>query len=159
MNIVPVASGDIDAQRWIRWLDGEVFTDAEGPLSGAGPVTFHGSHWFIGWDGDKPVCYAGWRPHFDSTELHFRQPLGFLYRGGVLECARGHGYQKELIRVREEGMRAQGIATSITYTDPLSIGSMKNLMACGYEPYLADKTTALYSMDAVYRFVHWRKDL
>lgn len=178
MIILPADTRDIEMQKWIHWLDAQVFTDAEGPLSGAGPVSFHGSHWFIAWNAANsnevelpatPLGYAGWRPHCGGgLGLHWSQDylpynpttLGFLYRAGVLNNARGHGIQKRLIAAREASMREHGIKTSVTYTDPLSIGSMKNMIACGYEPY--SPTTADYlceSFESVGRFVHWCKTL
>jgi GNAT superfamily N-acetyltransferase len=155
MNINFRTAPTIDDQRWIRWMDGEVFpTDY--------PVTFVGSHWFIGWDGDRPICYAAWRPHYPMAtagELHWREQQGFLYRAGVMPEARGHGLQRKLIEVREEDMRAHGIKIAVSYTDPTVAASMRSLIACGYRPYTCDAKSNLAGLGRGDGFVHWRKDL
>jgi GNAT superfamily N-acetyltransferase len=150
-----VSADDIDAQRWIRWMDGEVFPDDK-------PVTFVGSSWFIGWDGGEPTCYAAWRPHFPMAsvaELHWTEQWGFHYRAGVLPKFRGQGLQRELIGLREEDMRARGIKTAVTYTDPVSAASMRSLIATGYRPYKSDARSNLAGVGRGDGFVHWRKNL
>jgi ribosomal protein S18 acetylase RimI-like enzyme len=145
----------IDDQRWIRWMDAEVFPDDK-------PVTFVGSHWWIGWVGDKPVCYAAWRPHYPMetvAELHWTEQQGFLYRAGVMPEARGQGLQRDLITLREQSMREHGIKTAVTYTDPTSAASMRSLMAVGYKPYKSDAKSNLAGVGRGGYFVHWRKDL
>lgn len=148
------ASG-LDAERWIRWMDGEVFPDDK-------PVTFHGSRWFIGWHGETPACYAAWRPHYptvDLNPLHLPKPLGFLYRAGVMPLYRGKGLQAKLIGVREVDMRIAGVEVAATYTNPDSAASMRSLIACGYRPYEATKETNLAGEGRAPAFVHWRRDL
>lgn len=155
MNIQVVVPGDIDAQRWIRWMDGEVFPDDK-------PVTFVGSHWFIGWEGDKPACYAAWRPHYPMetlAELHWTEQQGFLYRAGVLPEFRGRHLQRELIEVREADMRKASIKISVTYTDPASAASMISLISSGYRPFKADAKTNLAGIGRGNGFVHWKKNL
>lgn len=153
MKFLP-ASG-IDAERWIRWMDGEVFPDDR-------PVTFVGSHWFIGWDGKKPVCYAAWRPHHvtaDLNPLHLYEAQGFQYRAGVLPSHRGKGLQRDLIRLREKHMAKAGIKVAVTYTDPQSAASMRSLIACGYRPYVPTKEQNLSGEGRAGGFVHWRREL
>lgn len=145
----------LDAERWIRWMDGEVFPDDK-------PVTFHGSRWFIGWDGETPACYAAWRPHYptaDLNPLHLPQAHGFLYRSGVLPSHRGQKLQAKLIELREVDMRLAGVKVAATYTNPDSAASMRSLIACGYRPYEATKETNLAGEGRAGGFVHWRKDL
>ena len=162
MIIKKVDGRDKEIQKSIRWMDAEVFPDDV-------PVTFTiGSVWFIlyqedgaGWNVD-PVAYAAWRPHIPMEtigELHWNPAMGFLYRAGVLPEARGKGYQKELIQVREIDMFGAGIKKSITYTDTGSIASMKSLIASGYKPYLPTAMTNLAGVGREAKFVHFEKDL
>lgn len=147
---------DLESQRWIRWMDGEVFPDDK-------PVTFAlGTEWFFGSENGEPFCYAAWRPHYRMhtlAELHWNKPDGFLYRAGVLVSGRGRGCQKELIKLREEDMKSKGITRSITYTDPISSASMKSLIACGYKPYTPILETNLAGLGRGDKFVHWEKAL
>ena len=114
---------DKNIQRWIRWMDAEVFPDDK-------PVAFsYGSRWFVGYSNQEPVCYAAWRPHYPQAsinELHLWKSEGFLYRAGVLKDYRGHGLQKKLIESREIDMRKSGVRRSVTYTDPESAASMRS---------------------------------
>lgn len=154
--VYSMAHGDSkEVQRWIRWMDGEVFPDDK-------PVAFPGVWWFVGRVNDEPVCYAGWRPHVPMEtvgELHWREQWGFLYRAGVLPEHRGKGCQRKLIELREQHMLAQGIKVSVTYTDPISAASMRSLIACGYRPYKSDAKSNLAGVGRGDGFVHWRKDL
>lgn len=185
MNIVKVDGTDIEMQKWIRWMDAEVFPDDV-------PVTFApGTVWFILYEEGlpntfeiggtplprpvlrldetysnhgvpEPVAYAAWRPHYPMEtvgELHWQTGYGFLYRAGVLKKARGKGYQKELIRARENSMKEMKIPKSITYTNTSSIASMKSLMAEGYKPYAPTASTNLAGVGRAEKFVHWEKDL
>ena len=120
------------------------------------PPTFAGASWHIGWEGEEPACYCAWKPvDQDGT------PVGFLYRGGVLPAHRGHGLQREMIRLRETEMLQQRIAVSVTYTDADGAASMRSLIAEGYRPYAPTPTTTLSGLGRLGRvgFVHWRKKL
>ena len=165
MKIQTIDSNDIDMQRWIYWMDAKVFPEDY-------PVSFVGSHWFIGFDDqglygkkNRPVCYAAWRPHYHMdtlAELHWTKGVSaFLYRAGVLVEARGHGYQKDLIKVRETAIIKAGITTAITYTDPTSAASMCSMIASGYKPYEAQINTNLAGSapGKITKFVHWKKTL
>jgi len=148
------ASG-IEAEKWIRWMDGEVFPNDK-------PVTFIGSYWFIGWEGKQPACYAAWRPHYPTntlSPLHITSAQGFQYRAGVLPAYRSRGYQKKLLAIRERAMLAVGIKEAVTYTDPQSAASMRSLIACGYMPFVPTKETNLSGEGRAGLFVHWRKAL
>jgi GNAT superfamily N-acetyltransferase len=158
--IAQVPGNNIDIQRWIRWMDAEVFPDDK-------PVTFNGSTWFIAWNGDvafgtEPMGYAAWRPHYPMEtvgELHWPEPQGFLYRAGVLKKYRGRGLQKQLIERRESSMRAAGIKVAVTYTDPVSAASMRSLISCGYRPFEPTPKENLAGVGRAAGFVHWKKDL
>ena len=64
------------------------------------PAVFAGAQWLIGWDGDKPAAYCAWK-----TVEHGGVPVGFHYRGGVLPDYRGQGLQRQMLRLREDGLR------------------------------------------------------
>ena len=120
------------------------------------PPTFTGASWHIGWAGEGAACYCAWKPvDHDGVEV------GFLYRGGVLPAHRGHGLQREMIRLREAEMLQQRIAASVTYTDADGAASMRSLIAEGYRPYAPTPTTTLSGLGRLGRvgFVHWRKKL
>ena len=146
---------DIEVQKQIRWMDAEVFPNDK-------PVFFYGSHWFIGYVGNEPACYAAWRPHVlmeTVNELHHKEIYGFLYRAGVLKEYRGNRCQQALIKLREDDMLADGIKVSITYTEVYSIESMRSMISSGYKPYWPTVATNLSGFGRQDKFVHWRKDL
>jgi hypothetical protein len=150
-----VDASDIEVQKTIRWMDAEVFPDDK-------PVYFYGSTWFVGYVGNEPACYAAWRPHVlmeTVNELHHKEVWGFLYRAGVLRQFRGNRCQPALIKLREDDMLAQGIKTSVTYTETYSIESMRSMISAGYKPYKANVATNLSGYGRAAAFVHWRKDL
>ena len=119
------------------------------------PAAFAGANWFIGWDGDRPAAYCAWKP------VEHDEPVGFHYRGGVLPAWRGHGLQREMLRLREAEMRERGIARAVTYTDADAAASMRNLIAEGYRPYVPTPSTTLSGLGRLGRvgFVHWEKAL
>jgi GNAT superfamily N-acetyltransferase len=120
------------------------------------PAVFAGARWFIGWERDRPVAYCAWK-----TVEQDGVPVGFHYRGGVLPDWRGHGLQREMLRLREAGMREQGLAKAATYTDADGAASMRNLIAEGYRPYAPTPSTTLSGVGRLGRvgFVHWEKML
>ncbi|MGE5150964.1 MAG: GNAT family N-acetyltransferase [Rhodospirillaceae bacterium] len=119
------------------------------------PAEFAGANWFIGWAGDRPAAYCAWKI------VEHDEPVGFHYRGGVMPDWRGHGLQREMLRLREAEMREQGIAKAVTYTDADGAASMRNLIAEGYRPYVPTPTTTLSGVGRLGRvgFVHWEKTL
>jgi GNAT superfamily N-acetyltransferase len=119
------------------------------------PAEFAGANWFIGWDGDQPAAYCAWKV------VDHDEPVGFHYRGGVMPDWRGRGLQREMLRLREAGMREQGIAKAVTYTDADGAASMRNLIAEGYRPYVPTPATTLSGLGRLGRvgFVHWEKAL
>jgi ribosomal protein S18 acetylase RimI-like enzyme len=120
------------------------------------PPTITGAEWCIGWDGSRPAAYCAWK-----TVEHDGVPVGFHYRGGVLAEYRGRGVQRQMLRLRETRMRAQGLRAAVTYTDADGAASMRNLIAEGYRPYAPTPTTTLSGPGRLGRvgFVHWRKSL
>jgi len=120
------------------------------------PPVMAGAHWFIGWEGQKPAAYCAWKP-----VDHDNVTVGFHSRAGVLAGWRGHGLQRQMIRLREGRMREAGLARAVTYTDADAAASMTNLIAEGYRPYVPTPTTTLSGLGRLGRvgFVHWRKDL
>jgi ribosomal protein S18 acetylase RimI-like enzyme len=120
------------------------------------PAVISGSRWLIGWDGSRPAAYCGWQ-----IVEHDGVPVGFHYRGGVLPGYRGHGLQRQMLRLREAEMRDRGLTTAVTYTDADGAASMRNLIAEGYRPYVPTPTTTLSGLGRLGRvgFVHWQKRL
>ena len=119
------------------------------------PAVFAGAHWSIGWDDAKTACYCAWK-----TVVH-DVPVGFHYRGGVLPEWRGHGLQRQMLRLREAEIRDAGLRRAVTYTDADGAASMRNLIAEGYRPYAPTPTTTLSGLGRLGRvgFVHWEKKL
>ena len=120
------------------------------------PAVFAGAHWLIGWEGDRPAAFCAWK-----IVEHDGVPVGFHYRGGVLPGYRGHGLQREMLRLREAEMRKQGLNKAVTYTDADGAASMRNLIAEGYRPYAPTPTTTLSGLGRLGRvgYVHWEKRL
>lgn len=92
------------------------------------PISTREGWWWIAYEGDKPVGFAGMYP---STQW---ADCGYLCRAGVIESARGHGLQKRLIRARIRKARAMGMCWAITdtYENPESGNS---LIRCGFRLY------------------------
>jgi GNAT superfamily N-acetyltransferase len=120
------------------------------------PPRIDGAEWVIGWDGETPAAYCAWKPVEQDGVA-----VGFHYRGGVLPDYRGHGLQRQMLRLREARMRERGLAVAATYTDADGAASMRSLIAEGYRPYAPTPTTTLSGPGRLGRvgFVHWRKDL
>ena len=120
------------------------------------PPTLAGAQWIIGWDDNTAIAYCGWK----AVE-HDGVPVGFHYRGGVLPDHRGHGLQRQMLRLREARMRERGLGAAVTYTDADGAASMRSLIAEGYRPYVPTSTTTLSGVGRLGRvgFVHWRKIL
>ena len=118
------------------------------------PPVIAGAEWFIGWDGSKVAAYCAWK-----TLEHDGMAVGFNYRAGVLEEYRGRALQRQMVRLREARMRAQGLKVAVTYTDADAAASMRNLIAEGFRPYAPTPTTTLSGLGRLGRvgFVHWRK--
>jgi GNAT superfamily N-acetyltransferase len=136
-------------ERQILHMDAACFPRDEPPI-------IAGAEWVIGWDGSRPAAYCAWK-----TVDHDGAPVGFHYRAGVRAEYRGHGLQRQMLRLREDRMRARGLTAAVTYTDADAAASMRNLIAEGYRPYAPTPTTTLSGLGRLGRvgFVHWRKKL
>lgn len=110
------------------------------------PTTTSVGWWWIVYDGDKPIGFAGM---YRSNRW---RDAGYLCRSGVLPAYRGRGLQKRLIRLRERKGRAIGLAWLIsdTYENPPSANS---LIACGYRTY---QPVEPWGAEGV---TYWRKKL
>lgn len=115
------------------------------PFEYSKELTDHG-FWWIGYDGDEPVCFAGlWRSHNYAN-------AGYLCRAGVLPTHRGTGLQRRLVRVRERKAKAIGwrLLVSDTNDNPPSANT---LIRCGYRTFAPEKRWALPGS------VYWRKEI
>jgi GNAT superfamily N-acetyltransferase len=93
------------------------------------PVNLDGAVWWIAWDGDKPVAFAGVKKLLDDN-------LAYMCRVGVLESHRGLGIQRRLIAARLSWCRRQkGVHEVITYTIPSNVISSNNLIKSGFKLY------------------------
>ena len=117
-------------------------------LPGSSMWPIEGTHWWIARNADdKPVGFAGL-----YIENHdYGQAM--LCRGGVVKSARGHGLQRDLIRVRERRAKLLDLSRLTTYTADDNVYSMNNLIACGYTTYKPPKGWAMEG------FVYWEKTL
>ena len=94
------------------------------------PVATEGAHWWVAFDGEAPVAYAGVKISDEK--------LAFLCRSGVLPDYRGKGLQAKLIRARVSWARKQGIKQAVTYTVLDNPASSNNLIRCGFKLYIPE---------------------
>jgi GNAT superfamily N-acetyltransferase len=120
------------------------------------PPDIDSARWLIGREGPIPAAYCAWKP-----VEHDGINVGFHYRAGVLPAFRGQHLQRQMIRLREQAMRAAGLTAAVSYTDADAAASMRNLIAEGYRPYAPTPSTTLSGIGRLGRvgFVHWRKNL
>lgn len=117
---------DADAG-WLRDMDTICFP-APDPSFNNGPSY----HWWVAYDGDRPVAYAGLYVQTKGLEAHFE-------RCGVLPSARGQGLQRALIKARLVWCRRKGMLVAKTYTsgpqhaDGANAYSIANLRDCGFQ--------------------------
>lgn len=109
------------------------------------PFDAPGSHWWIAYDGDVPVAFAG----LILSSSWF--DCGYLCRAGVIRSHRGIGLQKRLIRVRERKARALGWNYIITDTAAWNAASANSLISCGYRVFIPTKAWGLATS------IYWRK--
>lgn len=105
-----------------------------------------GDRWWVAFDGDAPVAFAGARP--SGTPGYW-----YLCRAGVIPSARGQGLQKRLIRVRTAAAKAAGATAVITDTRSGNCASSNSLIGEGFRTYMPARRWAL--PDSIY----WKKDL
>lgn len=88
------------------------------------------SWWWIAWDGENPVGYAGLKP------LKQEPGVAFMSRVGVLPTHRGQGLGRRLVEARVKfAQRRPEIEHLITYTSRHNYPSANNLIACGFRLY------------------------
>lgn len=81
------------------------------------------TEWWLVWDGDKAVAFAG--AVVEDDVLH-------LERVYVAKSHRGQGLQKRLIRTRCAWGRKHGAKTATTYTWGGNLPSMNSLISSGF---------------------------
>lgn len=59
----------------------------------------------------------------------------YLVRAGVLEAHRGHGLQRQFLRLREKAAKRMGVTRIATNTIASNVPSSNNLIRSGYELY------------------------
>lgn len=115
-------------------------------LAGDEPYDTSDGYWWIAYEGQLPVAFAGVVRSFQWSDT------GYMCRSGVLRSHRGKGLQKRLIRVREAKARRLGWnwLISDTYKNPPSANS---LIACGYRTFTPSRP---WGFDGA---IYWRKRL
>jgi GNAT superfamily N-acetyltransferase len=89
-------------------------------------------YWWLGFDGQTPVCFAGMWPSQNWPNA------GYLCRAGVMPKYRGQGLQRRLLLVREKKARALGwtMLVSDTHDNP---PSSNNLIRAGHKMFTPPK--------------------
>lgn len=88
-------------------------------------------YWWIAWEGDKPIAFAGLRPCQEKVN----EGLATLTRCGVVKDYRGQGIQKKLIRARVAYARRLGIKQVVTYVKKWNLASANSLIRVGFKLY------------------------
>lgn len=127
LRIRRVDISDVVIREAIYTMHAELY--GEDDWTGGVVPKFQTGDWWVAFDREVPVAFAGLRPssRWDNT--------GYLCSSGVLPVARGRGLQKQLIRKRVARAREHGWHTVITDTLCTNAASMKNLIECGFRPY------------------------
>lgn len=102
--------------------------------------------WWLVWDGDEPVAFAGSR--FAVTE----ESAVYLSRCGVLKSHRGQGLQRQLLKRRLTHAKTLGVSRVIS-TTYLNTPSANNLIAAGFRLYDPETPWGLSGT------CYWRKEL
>lgn len=115
-------------------------------LEGDKPLSASEGHWWIAYDGELPVAFAGVLQSVRWADT------GYLCRAGVIRSHRGQGLQRRLIRVREQKARRLGWNWLITdtFNNPASANS---LIGSGYRLFEPSKP---WSFNGA---LYWRKKL
>lgn len=103
----------------VRLLQKQIFTAEE-------CVCTEGREWWLVWDGDKAVGFAG---------IKVMEDFAFMCLSGILPSYRGNGLQKRLIKARESFAKRCGLSEVITYTLITNPASSNNLIKRGYRLY------------------------
>ncbi len=131
---MPLTRATPDEIEWIEVLDRARFPGADTP--GRGTV-----YWILDHDAGRGYCAARLTPEG-----------AYMERSYVGPALRGKRLQRHMIRVRCRWARAQGAKRVTTYTWSGNVGSMRNLIACGFT--IADR-----SWDGQRVWIHWARDL
>lgn len=115
-------------------------------LPGDRPHPTNSGAWWLIYDGEQPVAFAGVVPSARWCDAMY------LCRSGVIESHRGRGLQKRLVRVRERYARKQGMRWLITDTTR-NPASSNSLIAAGYKIFEPSKPWGLKHA------TYWRKDI
>lgn len=99
-------------------------------------IEFDTGHWWIAYDGTKPVGFCGVTP---STSW---RKTGYMCRAGVKYEYRGQGLHNRLIRVRTRFAKKQGWTHLVTDTTN-NCPSANNLIANGFRMYQPRKPWGL----------------
>lgn len=87
-------------------------------------------NWWLALDAENnPVGFCAVRESVQFTNAVF------LTRAGVKECARGHGLQRRMIRLRTAWAKREGYQYALTYTVLDNFESMANLLKSGFRMY------------------------
>lgn len=140
IRIVAVDSTDEKTAALLHYLQLDTLPDDT-------PYNVRNGHWWIAYEGELAVGFAGISQSVRWTDT------GYLCRAGVIRSHRGKGLQKRLIRVREAKARRIGWKWLITETANWNVASANSLLACGYK--LFTPTHAWGVEGALY----WRKKI
>jgi GNAT superfamily N-acetyltransferase len=105
-------------------LDLQIFGKAEGGYTSLAELK-NCDAWLIA-DGSLYVGYA---------VLKTTGTIAKLDRVGLHDCARGKGFQRKLIRLREQRAKELGYSEVVTYVSSYNIISLNNLIKAGYRAY------------------------
>lgn len=115
-------------------------------LGGDDPYDVSEGHWWIAYEGELPIGFAG------VVQSVRWSDTGYMCRSGVLRAHRGKGVQKRLIRVRE--MKAKRLGwnwlISDTFNNPPSANS---LISCGYRTFTPSRPWGFEGA------IYWRKKI
>lgn len=111
-----------------RSFDCELIESLQRSLIEAPLYEFDGSDWWVAYDGDRPVGFAG------SKVSDVWLDTVYLCRAAVEVDYRGQGLQKRLIRTRLKFARKHGIRWAFTDTR-LNPASANSLISCGFKMY------------------------
>ena len=122
MHIRLVDSKSLEIEALLNWLQLKILPQDT-------PSDTRVGHWWVAYEGETPVGFAGMRRSYTFTHTMY------LSRAGVLAAHRGQGMQKRLIRVRLAKARSLGWTHAITdtFNNPASANS---LIGCGFKSYL-----------------------
>lgn len=102
--------------------------------------------WWIGYDGDLPVSFAGAEPGHGLG----LSTAAYLTRVGVLLTHRGHGLQRRHMQAIERWARQEGYRSIVSDTTK-NPPSANNFIACGYKTFTPKEP---WSFDAA---IYWTK--